>query len=72
MGKVIRQIVSFYPDDYRIVKDNADAKSLGFSPSLRVIIREWHEMKMRIAKVENLLYPDGATPSPGVCVEESE
>ena len=45
MSNVIRQNCSFYPEDYAAVMQFAKDWGLTFSGGLRLVIREWKQLK---------------------------
>lgn len=61
--------VSMLPEDIKIVQEHGEPMSLDFSTSLRLIIREWQEMKrMRVVGIDSLPRPAGATEVPVILV----
>jgi len=50
-GKVVKRLVNLEPQDIQAVLEYAQQLGLseekGFSPALRIIIREWEQMKQR-------------------------
>lgn len=68
----IGKAVSLYPSDISIVDAHVAPMQLSFSDGVRMIIREWAEMKrMHVVKTDELPHPADAHPVPVVYVQES-
>jgi hypothetical protein len=58
------------PEDIRIVQEHAQPKGIDFSSSLRIIVREWAEMKrLRVVGIGSLPRPVDAAEGPVILAQ---
>ena len=52
MNQLLQRNISLQPDDFTVVKQHAKDWGQSFSSALRLIIREWQQLKRRTAPPE--------------------